>query len=74
MVILGPDSGARATDLQVIWTKILIRAERAGPQQGIKAISVVFSCLLGERRARGATYHASRLHNIISRRRYFYII
>ena len=53
MVILGPDSGARAADLQVIWTKILIRAERAGPQQGIKAIPIVFSRLLGGKRARG---------------------
>ena len=52
-MFLGPNSGAGAADFQVIWAKISIRAGRAGPQQGIKAIPIVFSCLLGGKRARG---------------------
>ena len=52
-MFLGPNSGAGAADFQVIWAKISIRAGRAGPHQGIKAIPIVFSCLLGGKRARG---------------------
>ena len=73
-MFLGPNSGAGAADFQVIWAKISIRAGRAGPHQGIKAIPIVFSCLLGGKRARGAAYHADRLRTIISKRRYFHIL